>query len=79
MLCVRLSKTDETIVRRALPDLDEFASYSIPDRPLQIITGIGKHSANRIGILGPALLTTLSEDGWKVTKAEGRLVVRGKG
>lgn len=47
-------------------------------RPLSIITGVGRHSHNRVGVLGPAVRTMLTGEGWNVTKHDGGLVVRGR-
>ena len=47
-------------------------------RPLKIITGRGKHSANGVGVLGPAVKNALVEDGWNVEKWSAGLVVRGR-
>ena len=47
-------------------------------KPLKIITGRGIHSANGIGVLGPAVKNALVEDGWDVGRWSGGLVVRGK-
>lgn len=47
-------------------------------KPLKIITGRGIHSANGIGVLGPAVKNALVEDGWDVGRCAGGLVVRGK-
>ena len=47
-------------------------------KPLMIITGKGTHSANRVGVLGPAVHSALTEDGWNVSKWNGGLVVRGR-
>ncbi len=50
------------------------------ERPLHIITGVGKHSAQRVGVLRPAILSVLEEEGWgKVTKLEGKIIVWGGG
>ena len=45
-------------------------------KPLKIITGRGTHSANRVGVLRPALKNKLTELGWNVTLFDGGLVVR---
>lgn len=47
-------------------------------KPLKIITGRGLHSANRVGVLGPAVKNALVEDGWNVDKWSAGLVVRGR-
>lgn len=49
-----------------------------PAKPLKIITGRGKHSANGVGVLGPAVKNALVEDGWNVDKWSAGLVVRGR-
>jgi len=43
-----------------------------------IITDRGKHSTNRIGVLGPAVKAALIEDGWDVGMFDGGLIVKGK-
>src|ERR1700691_4807479 len=40
-------------------------------KPLKIITGRGKHSVNRIGVLKPAVRTALMADGWFVSMWDG--------
>jgi len=47
-------------------------------KPLKIITGRGTHSANRGGVLKPALKNRLTELNWDVTLFDGGLVVRGR-
>ena len=47
-------------------------------KPLKIITGRGTHSANRGGVLRPALKNRLTDLGWDVTLVDGGLVVRGQ-
>ncbi|KZT21204.1 hypothetical protein NEOLEDRAFT_1139855 [Neolentinus lepideus HHB14362 ss-1] len=47
-------------------------------KPLRVITGRGNHSANRVGVLGPAVRSALEEDGWHVSSFDGGLVVRGR-
>ena len=49
-----------------------------PAKPLRIITGRGTHSANGVGVLGPAVKSALEEDGWNVRKYDGGLVVSGR-
>lgn len=51
---------------------------SSPTKPLKIITGRGKHSVNRIGVLKPAVRTALMADGWFVSMWDGGLTVKGK-
>ncbi|KZS94582.1 hypothetical protein SISNIDRAFT_453524 [Sistotremastrum niveocremeum HHB9708] len=63
------------IVREALTEGE--AGHSAA-RPLSIITGVGRHSHNRVGVLGPAVRTMLTGEGWNVTKHDGGLVVRGR-
>jgi len=46
-------------------------------KPLRIITGRGRHSANRVGVLRPALKNRLTDLGWDVALFDGGLVVRG--
>ncbi|KAI0924875.1 hypothetical protein AcW2_005626 [Taiwanofungus camphoratus] len=47
-------------------------------KPLKIITGRGMHSANGIGVLGPAVKSALLDEGWTVWTWDGGLVVRAK-
>jgi len=47
-------------------------------KPLKIVTGRGTHSANRVGVLKPAVRAALIEDGWDVTMWDGGLTVKGK-
>ncbi|KAF9647425.1 hypothetical protein BDM02DRAFT_3117142 [Thelephora ganbajun] len=47
-------------------------------KPLKIITGRGKHSANGVGVLRPAIKNRLTELGWDVSSFDGGLVVRGQ-
>ncbi|KZW00014.1 hypothetical protein EXIGLDRAFT_831088 [Exidia glandulosa HHB12029] len=50
-----------------------------PDRPLKIITGLGKHSAEYKSVLQPALRSRLTEEGWTVALWDAGLTVRGRG
>ncbi|WWC88466.1 uncharacterized protein L201_003377 [Kwoniella dendrophila CBS 6074] len=46
-----------------------------------IITGVGRHSVNNKGVLGPAVAGDLEKNGWKVDRGDserGYLVVRGR-
>ncbi|KAK6908117.1 hypothetical protein L486_07491 [Kwoniella mangroviensis CBS 10435] len=46
-----------------------------------IITGVGRHSVNNKGVLGPAVSNDLERKGWKVDRGDserGYLVVRGR-
>ena len=47
-------------------------------KPVVFITGRGSHSANGVGVLGPAVSNALTEDGWIIGKREGGVVVRGR-
>lgn len=51
-----------------------------PDRPLKIITGLGKHSENNNfkSILQPALRTRLTDEGWVVRLWDAGLTVPGR-
>lgn len=52
-----------------------------PGRNLTVITGVGRHSAGKTGVLGPAVANTLEEHGWKVERGErsrGYLAVTGR-
>ncbi|KZP01553.1 hypothetical protein CALVIDRAFT_532323 [Calocera viscosa TUFC12733] len=48
-----------------------------PNHSLTIITGLGKHSPNQQGVLGPAIFKALEKDGWRVTKRPAAVVVIG--
>jgi len=48
------------------------------DRPLEIITGVGRHSANKVGVLLPAIQKKLTEEGWNVRTIRAGLKVSGK-
>ena len=47
------------------------------DKVVRIITGRGKHSANGVGVLGPAVKNALTSDGWIIDTVDGGLIVRG--
>ncbi|CAL1715226.1 unnamed protein product [Somion occarium] len=47
-------------------------------KPLKVITGRGNHSANRVGVLGPAVKAALVDEGWNVGIWDAGLVVRGR-
>ncbi|KAF7974117.1 hypothetical protein HWV62_13325 [Athelia sp. TMB] len=49
-----------------------------PAKPLNIITGRGTHSTNRIGVLKPAVKSALAGEGWHVSAWDGGLIVKGK-
>lgn len=52
----------------------------VPSKPFQIVTGQGKHSVNRVGILGPGVANELERVGWHVDRGysgRGYIVVRG--
>ena len=52
-----------------------------PGRPLTIVTGVGRHSAGKRGVLGPAVANVLEGAGWRVDRGstgQGYLVVRGR-
>ncbi|GBE86622.1 hypothetical protein SCP_0905010 [Sparassis crispa] len=74
---VDLHGTTTTEAVRVVKDIlsQEGASAA---KPLRIITGRGKHSANGVGVLGPAVKSALVEDGWMVGAHDGGLVVRGR-
>jgi hypothetical protein len=53
----------------------------VPGRGLTVITGVGRHSAGKMGVLGPAVANTLEANGWRVERGErsrGYLMVTGK-
>ncbi|THH20654.1 hypothetical protein EW146_g747 [Bondarzewia mesenterica] len=43
-------------------------------QPLKFVTGRGNHSVNRVGVLAPAIKTSLFEDGWNVTSFDAGVV-----
>jgi hypothetical protein len=45
---------------------------------VEIITGRGIHSPNKVSVLQPALKNALVRDGWIVDSWDGGLSVRGK-
>ena len=54
--------------------------YARPDRgPLQIITGVGRHSVNQVAVLRPAVAKMLEKEGWRfdVDHHRGIITVRG--
>ncbi len=53
----------------------------VPGQSLTIVTGVGRHSAGKRGVLGPAVANVLEADGWRVERGDGGrgyLVVRGR-
>ena len=53
----------------------------VPGQNLTIVTGVGRHSVGKRGVLGPAVANVLEADGWRVDRGEngrGYLVVRGR-
>jgi hypothetical protein len=53
----------------------------VPGRGLTVITGVGRHSAGKMGVLGPAVANALEQNGWRVERGErsrGYLMVQGK-
>lgn len=57
------------------------AKTFVPARQLTVITGVGRHSAGKMGVLGPAVANTLEEHGWRVERGErsrGYIVVHGR-
>lgn len=48
------------------------------EKPLKIITGRGTHSANKVGVLKPAVKSALIRDGWSVGAWDGGLIVHGR-
>jgi len=61
-----------SIVREILMD-----QPSSKTKPLTIITGRGRHSLGKMGVLKPAVQKALVEDGWDVDTYDTRLEVRG--
>ena len=54
------------------------SSFFQIEKPLEIITGRGTHSVNKIGVLKPAIKKALVEEGWSVGSWDGGLIVHGK-
>jgi hypothetical protein len=52
-------------------------AYSSARPAYTVITGVGRHTADGRGKLGPAVARALLADGWKFYVEEGRLVVTG--
>ena len=53
----------------------------VPGQTLTVVTGVGRHSAGKRGVLGPAVANVLEADGWRIDRGEsgrGYLVVRGR-
>ena len=53
----------------------------VPGQSLTVVTGVGRHSAGKRGVLGPAVANVLESNGWKVERGysgRGYLVVRGR-
>jgi hypothetical protein len=42
----------------------------VPARALTVITGVGRHSAGQMGVLGPAVANTLEAHGWRIDRGE---------
>ncbi|KAI0687150.1 hypothetical protein C8T65DRAFT_676466 [Cerioporus squamosus] len=66
-----------TVVKEAVAISREFVAQNWKGKPLRIITGRGRHSANGIGVLGPAVKNALAADGWRVDTFDGGVIVRG--
>lgn len=60
-------------------DRDDFRNLSgaTPSHSLTIITGVGNHSKNRVGVIGPAVQNALEGEGWRTSKRPGAIVVSG--
>ncbi|KAG8691134.1 hypothetical protein FRC11_006554 [Ceratobasidium sp. 423] len=52
-------------------------SASTPNEPLQIITGVGRHSKGNVPVIAPAVMKLLGRDGWRAHKREGIVYVTG--
>lgn len=53
----------------------------VPGRSLTVITGVGRHSAGKMGVLGPAVANALESNGWRVERGErsrGYVTVHGR-
>lgn len=58
--------------------LGEFRSQKARERPLVIITGIGRHSAGGVSQLRRSVAAALLQDGWKVEVGTGKFVLKGR-
>jgi hypothetical protein len=58
--------------------LPEYFHPVVPEKPLTIITGRGKHSVNGVSVLKPTVKNALIQDNWIVGTWDGGLTVRGK-
>lgn len=65
------------IVVEAVAISREYLGEHFSGNVVRIITGRGKHSANGVGVLGPAVRNALTSDGWIVDTVDGGLIVRG--
>jgi hypothetical protein len=53
----------------------------VPPKGLTIVVGVGRHSAGKVGVIGPAVGNALEASGWRVDRGEGGrgyMVVRGR-
>jgi hypothetical protein len=78
----RWYETQSEVSRSATPgELRGKGATWEPARGMTIITGVGRHSAGKRGVLGPAVASALEREGWRVDRGDsgrGYLVVRGK-
>lgn len=58
--------------------LGDFKSQKARERPLVIITGIGRHSAGGVSNLRRSVAAALLQDGWKVEVGTGKFVLKGR-
>ncbi|KAI0079107.1 hypothetical protein K474DRAFT_1705938 [Panus rudis PR-1116 ss-1] len=70
-----------TTVKEAIQIVNEVLAEECPtpSKPLNIITGRGRHSAKGISVLAPALRSALTDQGWIIGSWYAGIVVRGKG
>lgn len=53
----------------------------VPPKGLTVVVGVGRHSAGKVGVIGPAVGNALEASGWRVDRGEGGrgyMVVRGR-
>ncbi|TFY72467.1 hypothetical protein EVG20_g560 [Dentipellis fragilis] len=69
-----------TVISEAIAIVKEVLAEcgASPAQPLKIITGRGSHSVGGVGVLAPAVKSTLIEDGWNVSIFDAGIVVRGR-
>lgn len=59
-------------------NLGDTKSRKARERPLTIITGIGRHSAGGVSQMRKAVAAALLQDGWKVEIGTGKFTLTGR-